>query len=80
MDSHANSVRIHQQVGYLPGDFITYEKLTPLELLESLENQRRDITNATALTLAETEGFIEVAAYLSDFAPSSRSPPRREVK
>ena len=45
MNSRANSVRIHQQVGYLPGDFITYEKLTALELLECFANQRRDITN-----------------------------------
>lgn len=45
MNSRANSVRIHRQVGYLPGDFITYEKLTALELLECFANQRRDITN-----------------------------------
>ena len=45
MNSRANSVRIHRQVGYLPGDFITYEKLTDLELLEYFANQRRDITN-----------------------------------
>jgi len=45
MDSRANSVRIHQQMGYLPGNFITYEKLTALELLECFANQRRDITN-----------------------------------
>ena len=45
MNSRANSMRIHRQVGYLPGDFITYEKLTALELLECFANQRRDITN-----------------------------------
>jgi len=40
MDSRADSVQIRQRVGYLPGDFITYEKLTALELLEYFANLR----------------------------------------
>lgn len=40
MDSRADSVSIRQRVGYLPGDFITYEKLTALELLEYFANLR----------------------------------------
>lgn len=40
MDSRTDSVLIRQKVGYLPGDFITYEKLTALELLEYFANLR----------------------------------------
>ena len=40
MDSRTDSVQIRQRVGYLPGDFITYEKLTALELLEYFANLR----------------------------------------
>ena len=40
LDSRADSVRIRQAVGYLPGDFITYEKLTGRDLLEYFVNLR----------------------------------------
>jgi ABC-2 type transport system ATP-binding protein len=40
LDSRADSVRIRQAVGYLPGDFITYEKLTARDLLEYFVNLR----------------------------------------
>ena len=40
MDSRSNSVEIRRNVGYLPGDFITYEKLTAEELLQYFANLR----------------------------------------
>ncbi|MEE8046850.1 MAG: ABC transporter ATP-binding protein [Dehalococcoidia bacterium] len=40
LDSRSDSVKIRQKVGYLPGDFVTYEKLTALELLEYFANIR----------------------------------------
>ena len=41
MDSRSDSVEIRRNVGYLPGDFITYEKLTAEELLQYFANLRR---------------------------------------
>ena len=40
MDSRSDSVEIRRNVGYLPGDFITYEKLTAEELLQYFANLR----------------------------------------
>ena len=40
LDSRADSVRIRRHVGYLPGEFVTYEKLTVLDLLEYFANLR----------------------------------------
>ena len=40
LDSRSDSVEIRQKVGYLPGDFVTYEKLTARELLEYFANLR----------------------------------------
>ena len=40
MDSRSESVEIRRNVGYLPGDFITYEKLTAEELLQYFANLR----------------------------------------
>ena len=40
MDSRSKSVEIRRNVGYLPGDFITYEKLTAEELLQYFANLR----------------------------------------
>ena len=40
MDSRSESVKIRQNIGYLPGDFITYEKLTAEELLQYFANLR----------------------------------------
>lgn len=40
LNSQADSVRIRQEVGYLPGDFVTYEKLTGRDLLEYFANLR----------------------------------------
>jgi ABC-2 type transport system ATP-binding protein len=42
LDSRKNSVEIRRKVGYLPGDFVTYEKLTAHELLEYFANLRGD--------------------------------------
>ena len=39
-DSRSDSVEIRKKVGYLPGDFVTYEKLTARELLEYFANLR----------------------------------------
>jgi ABC-2 type transport system ATP-binding protein len=50
LDSRADSVEIRQKVGYLPGDFLTYEKLTALELLEYFTNLRKgNLTKARIL-------------------------------
>ncbi len=50
MDSRADSVEIRKHIGYLPGDFITYEKLTSGELLEYFVNLRGDtLTKAKVL-------------------------------
>ena len=40
LDSRADSVRIRQDTGYLPGEFVTYEKLTVLDLLTYFANLR----------------------------------------
>ena len=40
MDSRSDSVEIRRNVGYLPGDFITYERLTAEELLQYFANLR----------------------------------------
>jgi ABC-2 type transport system ATP-binding protein len=40
LDSRSDAVRIRQQVGYLPGEFVTYEKLTVRDLLEYFTNLR----------------------------------------
>ena len=40
LDSRADSVRIRQDTGYLPGEFVTYEKLTVLDLLTFFANLR----------------------------------------
>ena len=40
MNSRSDSVEIRRNVGYLPGDFITYEKLTAEELLQYFANLR----------------------------------------
>ena len=40
MDSRSDSVEIRRNTGYLPGDFITYEKLTAEELLQYFANLR----------------------------------------
>lgn len=40
LDSRNDSVRIRGSVGYLPGEFVTYESLTVLELLEYFSNLR----------------------------------------
>lgn len=40
MDSRSDSIEIRRNVGYLPGDFITYEKLTAEELLQYFANLR----------------------------------------
>ena len=40
LDSHTDSLEIRNKVGYLPGDFVTYEKLTSGELLEYFANLR----------------------------------------
>ncbi|MCH8231008.1 MAG: ABC transporter ATP-binding protein [Chloroflexi bacterium] len=40
LDSRADSVRIRQDTGYLPGEFVTYKKLTVLDLLTFFANLR----------------------------------------
>ena len=40
MDSRSESLEIRRNTGYLPGDFITYEKLTAEELLQYFANLR----------------------------------------
>ncbi|MCH8909255.1 MAG: ABC transporter ATP-binding protein [Chloroflexi bacterium] len=40
LDSRADSVRIRQDTGYLPGEFVTYKKLTVLDLLTYFANLR----------------------------------------
>jgi ABC-2 type transport system ATP-binding protein len=52
LDSKSDSVEIRRRVGYLPGDFVTYEKLTALELLEYFANLR-DGNMTRARVLAE---------------------------
>ncbi len=52
LDSRADSVRIRRHTGYLPGEFVTYEKLTVLDLLEYFANLR-DGDLAKAHVLAE---------------------------
>jgi ABC-2 type transport system ATP-binding protein len=42
LDSRSDSVEIRRKVGYLPGDFVTYEKLTAHELLEYFAMLRGD--------------------------------------
>ncbi len=42
LDSRTDSVRIRQDTGYLPGEFVTYEKLTVVDLLEYFANLRGD--------------------------------------
>lgn len=42
LDSRTDSVRIRQDTGYLPGEFVTYEKLTVVDLLQYFANLRGD--------------------------------------
>ncbi len=52
LNSRTDSLKIRQKVGYLPGEFVTYEKLTAHELLEYFANLR-DHTLERAKTLAD---------------------------
>lgn len=56
LDSRADSVRLRRHIGYLPGEFVTYGKLSVLDLLEYFANLRggslgRAITLADRFTL-----------------------------
>ena len=42
LDSRADSARLRQHIGYLPGEFVTYAKLTVLDLLTYFANLRGD--------------------------------------
>lgn len=42
LDSRTDSVGIRQNTGYLPGEFVTYEKLTVVDLLQYFANLRGD--------------------------------------
>ncbi|HEX5949829.1 MAG TPA: ABC transporter ATP-binding protein [Actinomycetota bacterium] len=53
MDSHRDSVRIHGRVGYLPGEFSLYERMTGGEYLTYLGNLRGGVPADHVRELAE---------------------------
>jgi ABC-2 type transport system ATP-binding protein len=42
MDTHTDSIQIRSRIGYLPGEYGMYEKMTAVEYLQFLESLRRD--------------------------------------
>ena len=53
MDTHRDAVRIHGRVGYLPGEFSLYERMTGGEYLTYLGNLRGGVPADHVLDLAE---------------------------
>ena len=53
MDSRRDSVTIHREVGYLPGELSMYERMTGRELLQYLAALRRVDATAEIASLAE---------------------------
>ena len=53
MDSHACSVEIHRRVGYLPGDFALYPKLTGAEVLDYFADLRGGVDRRLLNSLAD---------------------------
>jgi ABC-2 type transport system ATP-binding protein len=53
MDSHRDSVRIHGRVGYLPGEFTLYDRMTGGEYLTYLGNLRGGVQTEHVRDLAE---------------------------
>ncbi|MBA3470936.1 MAG: ABC transporter ATP-binding protein [Herpetosiphonaceae bacterium] len=53
LDSHHQSIAIHQQVSYLPGELMLYEKMTSRELLTYFASLRGGVDWTFANSLAE---------------------------
>jgi ABC-2 type transport system ATP-binding protein len=53
LDSHRDSVAIHRRVGYLPGEFALYDRLTGGEYLTYLANLRGGVPSGQISDLAE---------------------------
>ncbi len=51
-DTHRESLQVHRNVGYLPGDLALYGKLTGAEMLEYLANLRGHVSPRTVQALA----------------------------
>lgn len=57
LDSRADSVAIHRQIGYLPGELAMYEKMTGRQLLDYLAALRGVDARAEIASLAERFGL-----------------------
>jgi len=53
LDSHANALEIHRRVGYLPGEFGMYDRMTAGEYLRFFGSLRGDVDDAAILAVAE---------------------------
>jgi ABC-2 type transport system ATP-binding protein len=57
IESTADPVAIHRRVGYLPGEFGLYDRLTGAETIEYFANLRRDVDPVFAGSLVERLDF-----------------------
>jgi ABC-2 type transport system ATP-binding protein len=53
LDSHRDALEIHRRVGYLPGEFGMYDRMTGGEYLRFFASLRGGVADATILALAE---------------------------
>jgi ABC-2 type transport system ATP-binding protein len=53
MDSHASSIEIHRRIGYLPGDFALYPRLTGGQVLDYFAELRGGVDRRLRDSLAE---------------------------
>jgi beta-exotoxin I transport system ATP-binding protein len=53
LDSHANALEIHRRVGYLPGEFGMYDRMTGGEYLRFYAALRGEVDDAAILAVAE---------------------------
>ena len=71
MDSRADSVAIHREVGYLPGELAMYEKMTGRELLEYLAALRG--VDAAAEIRALADRFdLDLERRIRDYSSGNR--------
>ncbi|MHC4558165.1 MAG: ABC transporter ATP-binding protein [Planctomycetota bacterium] len=71
MDAHADSIRIKSRIGYLPGEYGMYEKMTAVEYLQFLASLRSDEKPPLKDRLIELFG-LDVSRRIKSFSHGNK--------
>jgi ABC-2 type transport system ATP-binding protein len=71
LDAHDDAIEIHRRVGYLPGEFGMYDRMTGGEYLRFFAELRGGIADATILALAERLQ-LDVAVPIRDLSHGNK--------